>query len=224
MTAMKTGDLCLVTGVSGYLASWLDRQLLDAGYRVRGTVRSLADAEKVSTMRALLPSVELAQSDLRSSHGSAEAVAGCQWVSHVASPQAVPSETDRTGGAVQGTEYLMRAAFAEPSVRKIVLTSSEAAIGYGLRKQHFTEDDWTNLDGPAGRNDYLRSKTLAEKRAWALAADRMVNPRAVPLSVVNPGFILGPSLVPWGRFSMESLKAQAEGRNAGLARHGHAHC
>jgi nucleoside-diphosphate-sugar epimerase len=105
----------------------------------------------------------------------------------------------------------MRAALGEASVRKIVLTSSEAAIAYGLGKQHFTEDDWTNLDGPAGRNDYFRSKTLAERLAWRLAADPATNPRSIPLAVVNPGFILGPTLVPWGRYSMETLKAQAEG-------------
>lgn len=216
MPLMQAGDLCLVTGVSGYLASWLAKNLLDAGFRVRGTVRSLADTEKVDTMRALLPGLELAEAELRSPEGWAQAVAGCQWVFHVASPQAVPSETDRTGGAVQGTEHLTRAAFAEPSVRKIVVTSSEAAIAYGLRKQRFTEDDWTNLDSAAGRNDYFRSKTLAEKRAWALAADRDANPRQVPLAVVNPGFILGPSLVLWGRFSMDSLRAQAEGRTPAL--------
>ncbi len=211
MSSMNRGDLCLITGVSGYLASWIAKHLIDAGFRVRGTVRSLADADKVAAMRALLPGVELAEADLRSADGWKEAVAGSQWVFHVASPQAVPSETDRTGGAVQGTEHLMRAALAEPSVRKIVVTSSEAAIAYGLGKQHFTEDDWTDLDGPAGRNDYFRAKTMAERLAWTLAGDRDINPRGVPLAVVNPGFIIGPTLVPWGRYSMETLRALADG-------------
>jgi nucleoside-diphosphate-sugar epimerase len=93
MAVMKPGDLCLVTGVSGYLASWLAKQLLDAGYQARGTVRSLADTEKVSTMRTLLPGVELTEADLRSPRGWIEADAGCQWIFHVASPQAAAPAT-----------------------------------------------------------------------------------------------------------------------------------
>jgi dihydroflavonol-4-reductase len=210
---MKPGDICLVTGVSGYLASWLAKFLLDEGMRVRGTVRSLQDAERLAALEALLPGVDLVAADLRSDAGWAEAVAGCRWVFHVASPQAVASEVDRTGGAVQGTERLLRAAFAEASLEKVVLTSSEAAIAYGhpRSRQVFTEDDWTVLDGPAGRADYFRSKTLAEQAGWRLARDADVNPRGVPLAVINPSFIAGPSLVPWARYSLETLRGLADG-------------
>jgi hypothetical protein len=83
---MKANDLCLVTGVSGYLASWIAKDLLEKGFRVRGTIRSLRDESKLQTMRRLLPGVELVAADLRSP---------CQWIFHVASPQAVPSEKDR---------------------------------------------------------------------------------------------------------------------------------
>ncbi len=203
-----------MTGVSGYLGSWIAKDLIDQGFRVRGTIRSLADESRVATLRSLLPGIELVEADLRSAAGWPEAVGGSRWVFHVASPQAVATETDRTGGATQGTEYLMRAALAADSVQKIVLTSSEAAIAYGHQssKQHFTEDDWTVLDSPAGRYDYMRSKTLAEKLAWDLAGDPAVNKRGVPLSVINPSFVAGPSLVPWGRFSLDMLKTIAEGR------------
>lgn len=211
---MESGDLCLVTGVSGYLGSWIAKMLLEQGFRVRGTIRSLGDAEKVAAVEVILPGVELAAADLRSPEGWDAAVVDVRWVFHVASPQAVASETDRTGGAVQGTEYLMRAALAAGSVEKIVLTSSEAAIAYGFprSKQRFTEDDWTVLEGAAGRNDYFRSKTLAERLAWDLAADPAANPRGVPLVAINPSFIAGPSLVPWGRFSLESLASMATGK------------
>ena len=211
--AMQAGDLCVVTGVSGYLASWIAKDLLEGGFRVRGTIRSLNDASKVETLRALLPGVELVEADLRSPVGWPEAVQGARWIFHVASPQAVKSETDRTGGAVQGTASLMRAALAEASVEKVVVTSSEAAIAYGhpRSKQQFTEDDWTVIDSAAGKNDYLRSKTLAEKLAWDLARDPVVNRRGVPLSTINPGFIGGPSLVPWARFSFDFLKTIATG-------------
>jgi dihydroflavonol-4-reductase len=210
---MQAGDLCLVTGVSGYLASRIAKDLLEGGFRVRGTVRNLKDSDKVQTMRSLLPGVDLVEVDLRSPVGWPEAVEGCRWVFHVASPQAVSSEMDRTGGAVQGTEHLMRAALSASSVEKIVLTSSEAAIAYGhpRSKQRFDEDDWTSLEGPAGANDYFRSKTLAEKLAWDLTGDPTLNPNGIALSTINPGLILGPTLVPWGRFSLEMLKTIAEG-------------
>ncbi len=215
---MQNGDLCLVTGVSGYLGSWIAKDLLAQGFRVRGTVRSLADEAKTAAVRSILPGVDLAAADLRSPEGWREAVAGTRWVFHVASPQAVPTETDRTGGAVRGTDSLMRAALGSETVDKIVLTSSEAAIAYGFprSKQRFTEDDWTVLDGAARKNDYFRSKTLAEKLAWELAGDRDANPRGVPLAVVNPGLIAGPSLVPWGRFSLETLKDMATGKTPAL--------
>jgi dihydroflavonol-4-reductase len=209
---MKPGDLCLVTGVSGYLASWMAKDLLEKGFRVRGTVRSLQDQEKIETMKQILPGVEFVPADLRSPEGWTAAVEGCQWVFHVASPQVVPTEKNRTEGATKGTEYLMRAALAQPSVQKIVITSSEAAIAYGLKKTRFNEDDWTDLDGPAGQLDYFRSKTLAERLAWTLAGDATANPGNIPLATVNPGFIVGPTLVPWGRYSMQTVKDTMEGR------------
>lgn len=211
---MKNGELYLVTGVSGYLASWIARQLLEQGFRVRGTVRGLNDTARAAQLRRLLPGLELVAADLRSPDGWDAAVAGANGVFHVASPQAVPSERDRTGGAVNGTRHVLHAALASPSVGKIVLTSSEAAIAYGhpRAKQHFTEDDWTVLDGAAGKNDYFRSKTLAERLAWDMVGDRKTNPRGIPLSVINPGFIAGPSLVPWARFSLDLIRNLAEGR------------
>lgn len=211
---MKNGDLCLVSGVSGYLGSWIAKDLLEKGFRVRGTVRSLDDPGRIATLRQLLPGVELVAADLRQEQGWAEAVAGCQWVFHVASPQAVKSEHDRTGGAISGTQYVLAAAFAEPSVQKVVMTSSEAAIAYGhpRSKQHIDETDWTDLNAVGQKADYFRSKTLAERLAWEWAADPARNPRRIPVATVNPCFILGPSLVPWGRYSLGMLSDIAQGK------------
>jgi dihydroflavonol-4-reductase len=211
---MQPGDLCFVSGVSGFLGSWLAEELLDAGFRVRGSVRCLDDAERVSTLRGILPGVELVAADLRKEGGWCQALAGCKWVFHVASPQAVKTESERTVGALSGTRFLLTAAAAEPSVQKVVITSSEAAIAYGhpRSKQHFDESDWTDLDGLDRRADYHRSKTLAELWAWDWADDVKLNPRRIPLSTVNPSLILGPSLVPWGRFSLGLLGDIAQGK------------
>lgn len=208
---MRPGDLCLVTGITGYVASWIGKKLLEQGYRVRGTVRSMIDREKIHTMSTLLPGVEFVEADLRSGAGWKEAIEGCQWVFHVASPQAVPSEKDRTSGAISGTRFVLTTAFATETVEKVVVTSSEAAVSYNhpASQTRFTEDDWTNAEGAA---DYMRSKTLAEKLAWELARDRTQNPRQVPLSTINPGMILGPSLVPWVRYSHATVKNIAEGK------------
>lgn len=211
---MQSGDLCFVSGVSGYLGSWIAKELIDRGFRVRGSIRSLEDSERVAALHRILPGIELVAADLRCSDGWSQAVAGCAWIFHVASPQAVKTESKRTEGAVDGTRFLLAAAFAEPSVRKVVVTSSEAAIAYGhsRQKRRFDESDWTDLDRLDRRADYHRSKTLAEHLAWDLARCRERNPRCVPVSTVNPALILGPSLVPWARFSLGLLGDLAQGK------------
>lgn len=211
---MQTGDLCFVSGVSGYLGSWIARELIGAGFRVRGSIRDLSDHDRVETLKRLLPGVELVAADLRRETGWLQALNGCKWIFHVASPQAVKSESDRTTGAIEGTRFLLQAAARHPTVSKVVITSSEAAIAYGhpRSKRVFDETDWTDLDRLDRRADYHRSKTLAERLAWAWATDPARNPRRVPLASVNPSLILGPSLVPWGRFSLGLLRDLATGR------------
>jgi len=210
--SMQRGDLCLVTGVSGYLASWLGKYLIEEGFRVRGTVRSVKNDEQLDKMRELLPGAEFVEADLRSENGWDQAVKDVKWVFHVASPQAVKTESDRTGGATKGTEYVLKAALKSGTVKKIVVTSSVAAVAYGhpQSKLTYSEDDWTNVD--VATYDYFRSKTLAEKLAWSIINDKTRNPHGVALSTVNPSMILGPSLVPWGRYSSETIKNTAEGK------------
>ncbi len=211
---MQVGDRCFVSGVSGYLGSWIARELLIAGFRVRGSIRTLGDDHRVSVLKRLLPGIDLVAADLRHPKGWSEAVNSCEWVFHVASPQAVKSERERTAGALDGTRYLLQAVAADPTVRKVVVTSSEAAIAYGhpRHKRSFSEDDWTDIKGLGPRADYHRSKTLAERLAWDWAADARMNPRRIPVSAVNPALILGPSLVPWSRFSLQLLGDMAKGK------------
>ncbi|CAK9256970.1 unnamed protein product [Sphagnum jensenii] len=208
---MQPGDLCLVTGGSGFLASWIEKYLLEGGYKVRGTVRSLQD-KKLETLRDLLPGVEFVEADLREERGWTSAVEGCKWVFHVATPQATKSEKNRTSGALSGTKHVMAAALASNTVKKIVVTSSEAAIAYGhpRSKSDFSEDDWSI--GVDKFEDYMQSKTVAEKKAWEMANDTSQNPQNIALSTINPSLVLGPTLVPWSRFSLSMIQDIAEGR------------
>src|SRR5699024_6600163 len=96
---MKKGDLVLITGITGYMATWIAKGLLDEGYRVRGTYRS---ENKLPFIRQLLPGIELVKADLNGNEGWQEALKDVKWLFHVASPQAVATEHHRTETAVAG--------------------------------------------------------------------------------------------------------------------------
>src|SRR5271167_2801326 len=150
------GELVLVTGGSGFIGSHCILQLLDAGYRVRTTVRSL---EREAGVRATLETggadaggaLSFAAADLMSDAGWPEAVAGCDFVLHVASPfpQSAPKHEDEViVPAREGSLRVLRAA-RDAGVRRVVLTSSFAAIGYGQKPtdRPFSEENWTDLNG-----------------------------------------------------------------------------
>jgi len=191
----------LVTGGSGFIGSHCILQLLAAGYSVRTTVRSL---EREAEVRAMLrvggaepgERVTFFAADLLKDEGWAEAVAGCEYVLHVASPfpATVPKdENELIEPAVQGTLRVMRAA-RDAGVRRVVLTSSFAAIGYGQRAQEkpFTEQNWTNPKSK-GLQPYAKSKTLAEHEAWNFMGRER---GGLELTVVNPVGVFGPVLGP----------------------------
>ena len=192
-------DLVLVSGGSGFLAGHCIAALLDQGYTVRTTVRSLAREPDV---RAALAEagvdagdrLSFAVADLTSDDGWAVAAAGCTHVLHVASPfpLEVPRHEDELiVPARDGALRVLRAA-RDAGVARVVLTSSFAAVGYGRpRSDHvFTEDDWTDVDGP-GVSPYVKSKTLAERAAWDFVGREG---GGLELAVVNPVGILGPVL------------------------------
>jgi len=196
-----SNDLVLVTGGSGFIAAHCIAQLLDAGYRVRTTVRSLKREPDVRAMLTQAASgnedkLSFAAADLTADAGWAEAVAGCTYVLHVASP--FPAKTPKHEDelivpAREGTLRVLRAA-RDAGVRRVVLTSSFAAIGYGHPQQAapFDETNWTNLSG-GGISAYVKSKTLAERAAWDFIAREG---RDLELSVVNPVAVFGPVLGP----------------------------
>lgn len=198
MSEQNGNILVLVTGASGYLGGHVAREFLEHGYRVRGTVRSLANPKKVDHLRKLGAAhggrLELVEADLTSDSGWQEAVAGCTFVEHVASPfpAVEPSdENELIRPAVDGTLRVLRAAAASGSVRRVVITSSVAAIAYGYKTpigRPFTEEDWSVTENCQA---YQKSKTLAEKAAWDFVA-KLPAGQALELATVNPGFIAGP--------------------------------
>lgn len=189
----------LITGGSGFLASHCLVQALQAGYTVHTTVRSLKrEAEVRAMVRA--GGVEAGErlrffvADLEQDAGWAAAVEGCTYVLHVASPfpaGAPRHEDELIVPAREGALRVLRAA-REAGVRRVVLTSSFAAVGYGHggRRQPFTEADWTNLEG-RDVSAYVKSKTLAERAAWQYVAAEGVG---LELTVINPVGIFGPVL------------------------------
>ena len=188
----------LITGISGFIAKHCALELLNAGYRVRGTVRSPGACDTVRTTLAThgnVTALEFVEADLLADEHWSAAVEDCSAVLHLASPFPSSQPKDESiliGPAVDGTLRVLRAAVAA-GVQHFVQTSSTVAIMYGHppgRTAPFTEADWTNLDDP-GVTAYAKSKTLAERAA----RDFMDKDRSgLRYASVNPGFVLGPAL------------------------------
>jgi nucleoside-diphosphate-sugar epimerase len=191
-----SNEFVLVTGGSGFIGGQCILQLLAAGYRVRTTVRSLKREPEVRATLKLDNQVSFVAADLESDAGWAEAVAGCSYVLHVASPfpSSVPrNEDELIVPAREGALRVLRAA-RDARVKRVVLTSSFAAIGYGHPPQDapFDETSWTDPNGDDVL-PYVRSKTLAERAAWDFIAQEG---GSLELSVVNPVGVFGPVLGP----------------------------
>ncbi|MGB5812982.1 MAG: aldehyde reductase [Polyangiales bacterium] len=189
----------LVTGASGFIGLHCVLQLLQRGYRVRGTVRSAARAKEVrATMEQNVDvgdRLEIVEADLTSDDGWADAVRGCAYVLHVASPfpnRAPDHEDELIKPAKEGTLRVLKAA-SDAGVRRVVLTSSLAAISGGHPADNarvYSEDDWSIVERCP---PYPKSKTLAERAAWDFVASLEGDP-PMELSVINPGAVLGPVL------------------------------
>lgn len=190
----------LVTGGSGFIGSWCVLQLLEAGHTVRTTVRTLtrepALREQLHAATSFTDDrLEVVAADLQSDLGWTNAVAGCDFVLHVASPtlrNAGATEEEMVAAARDGVLRVLRAS-RDAGVRRVVLTSAFGAIGYGhpRRAAPYTEEDWTNVD--ANIAPYQKSKTLSERAAWQFIEEEG---GTLELAAVHPVAVIGPVLGP----------------------------
>lgn len=202
----------LVTGGSGYLGTHVVAALLRDGRHVRATVRSLSREaglrEAVRRGGADDAGLEVVAADLMADDGWKAAVAGVEEVHHVASPIPVAQPADPDELIVPAREGTLRVlgAARDAGARRVVLTSSFAAIGYTPKPDaDYTEADWTDPDTP-GLAPYPRSKAVAERAAWDLMAGTDTE-----LVAVNPTAIFGPTLSPVLGASMYLIKAMLDG-------------
>ena len=194
-----TPQIVLVSGGSGFIAGHCIAQLLEQGFHVTTTVRSL---DREPAVRASLAeagveagdALRFVAADLTKDEGWAEAAAGATFVLHVASPfplEIPDHEDDLIVPARDGALRVLRAA-RDAGVQRVVLTSSFAAVGYGhpRTRRLFTEEDWTDIGGP-GVTPYVKSKTLAEQAAWRFVEDEG---GGLELATINPVGVFGPVL------------------------------
>ncbi|PHQ67853.1 MAG: hypothetical protein COB93_10830 [Sneathiella sp.] len=192
---MSDKALVTVTGASGFIAQHTIRQLLDAGYAVRGTVRDLGRAEDLTAALAKNSNVTrltFAEADLSHDEGWAAALDGAKYLLHMASPLPTLEPKDENDLIIPARAGALRAlkAAVDAGVARIVMTSSIAAVGGGSTKTTpLTEADWSDTTRDIGA--YPKSKTLAEKAAWDYI--NSLPPENRPeLVMINPGFVLGP--------------------------------
>jgi len=224
-----SSDLVLVTGASGYVAGHCVLRLLHDGYRVRGTLRSLRRADEVrqwltKARGGIDPGDALSfiEAELTNPDDWDAAMDGVRYVLHVASP--IPSSMPKNPDdlivpARDGTLNVMRAA-SRASVQRVVQTSSSVAICYGRDDPNshlFTEADWTD---PEHKDNvpYTRSKTIAERAAWA---ELPKLPRPLEWVAINPGLVLGPVLDKDSSASVLIVKKLLKGEIPGLPRFGY---
>ncbi len=193
--------MVLVTGATGFVGKWTVIRLLQAGYPVRGTIRSMRKAPDVfksvtaEVGREAASRLELVEADLLADAGWAEAMQGVSTVMHVAAAIRADEPKDQDlviRPALEGTERVMKAAHAA-GIKRVIITSSIATVGYGhghtSGKRVYDETHFTNLDGMKFKWAYCIGKTHAERLAWDFA-----KANGMELTTIHPGAIIGPAL------------------------------
>ncbi|WOL17131.1 cinnamoyl-CoA reductase 2 [Canna indica] len=196
-----SGKEVCVTGASGYIASWIVKFLLQRGYTVRASVRDPANAEKTEHLRSLDGAAErlhLFKANLLEEGSFDAGVEGCDGVIHTASPfyfAVTDPQAELIEPAVKGTLNVLSSC-KKASTKRVVLTSSMAAVVYNDREQNpevVVDETWWSSPEACERDKqwYLLSKTLAEDSAWKFAKEN-----ALDLVTINPAMVLGPLLQP----------------------------
>ena len=224
MTVASPGTV-LVTGGSGYIAGFCIAQLLLDGWRVRATVRNLAKAGQVRASIAKIgagaPSIEFFETDLNSDQGWDHAVAGIDYILHVASPvpAIIPKSDDELVRPARDGALRVLNAARDAGVKRVVMTSSIAAIVHGHvgRASAFTKSDWTDETNRADSGPYDRSKTIAERAAWSW---HDAQGGAIELVTINPSFVIGPVFGRDFSVSLEIVKKLLDGSIPALPRFG----
>ena len=198
MNNLNNKQTVLVTGGTGFIGVYCILNLLQQGYTVKTTLRSLNRKEEVLNIlkSAGITSFEnliFIEADLTKDQNWEEAVKGCTYVLHIASPFPAGEPEDENELIIPAREGALKVlkASRDAGVKRVVLTSSFAAIGYGrdIKDHIFTEKDWTNTDAITAA--YIKSKTLAEKAAWDFIEQQG---NGLELSVINPVGVFGPAL------------------------------
>ncbi|MFN3608204.1 MAG: SDR family oxidoreductase [Hyphomonas sp.] len=216
----------LVTGATGFIAGHVIHQLLEAGHEVIGTARSNARAgplnQTLSAYSGKPVSIEIRAADLSADAGWAEAVAGVDYVQHVASPipLTVPRDADELIiPARDGALRVLKAAKAA-GVKRVVMTSSMAACAYGWGDQRpnpITEEHWSQDTGEPDMTPYIRSKLIAEQAAWDYVNGEG---KGLELTTINPALVLGPVMSGDFSASVEILTQLMSGKLPGTPKVG----
>jgi nucleoside-diphosphate-sugar epimerase len=224
---MDVEKTVLVTGGSGFLGGWCLVELLRSGYRARTTVRDLAREQNVrasvGSQAEIGDRLSFFAADLTDDRGWKEAVDGCDYVLHVASPfpPAQPKDPDELIVPARDGSLRVLSACLEAGVKRVVLTSSVAAVrnagpDAGGDGRDLTEADWTDPENPH-LTPYTRSKTIAERAAWDYMRSQDAEDRLV---TVQPGAIIGPVLGNDRSYSLQAVDRMLAGRMPGLPRLG----
>jgi nucleoside-diphosphate-sugar epimerase len=219
MTAPAASTTVLVTGASGYIASWLVKFLLEGGNTVHATVRN---PDKAGHLKKLVKGtkgkLKLFKADLLTSGAFDEAMKGCTVVMHTASPFVLDGYTDAMEAlvrpAVEGTRNVLESVQRTASVQRVVLTSSVASV-FGDNRDvlakyngRFYESDW-NTTSSVDHNPYQYSKVAAERKAW----DMQQGQDRWDLVTINPAMVYGPSLTTGSQSaSIDTLLQMGDGR------------
>ncbi|XP_059649138.1 phenylacetaldehyde reductase-like isoform X2 [Cornus florida] len=211
MSSAGAGKVVCVTGASGYIASWLVKLLLERGYTVNATVRSLNESKKTAHLLALDGAKErlhLFEANLTEEGSFDSAVDGCEGVFHTASPvflSVTDPKAELIDPAVKGTLSVLRSCAKVPSIKRVVVTSSMASVMSNRKPRNpdvVIDETWFSDKGfcEESKQWYALSKTLAEEAAWNFAKEN-----GIDLVILNPGFVIGPFLQPTLNLTTEAI-------------------